>query len=537
MAVLTEAKKQKHYHKNSAYRRARILTQGFFLILWFGLFFLSNRYTPTDWSSAFLLFDPLVQFVTISLTGVVVYGLVLPSLLIVLTLFTGRTFCGWICPMGTIIDLYEWIMPGVIRGEVHDKLPSFFRNRHHIKYYILLATIVMALFGYQFLLFLDPLVLLNRSMTAFLYPITTWVAPEINAGITFTVYGATATFAFFITILALNHIHSRFWCRVLCPLGAFLAVISRFSLSGRSAEDCVQCTKCDTQCPQGAIDEGDANKFSKSECIMCMDCDVACPFDINKLSWLNPMNLKWKPEEDIKLDLQRRHFLWTIGGATITIPFVHTHGKSAFSEKTKLRPPHSHADDDRFTSQCIRCWECIKVCPTNILQPDNTSFLDLKNLWTPVMAASAGACMTECNACSEACPTDAIQKYDITQKYDVKVGTAHLIESKCIGYDGTECNDCVVACPTDAIPTTTIVTNEGKSVHVPKTVSYDKCIGCGWCEHVCIDRVPGTPAIIVSAEGRGEIAAVATKNKPKGTEPSRTQKDYLPRWRPESGET
>jgi len=518
--IVTEAKRQKNYRRNSSVRRLRIVSQIFFLALWFVLFLLTNRYTQIEWLNAYLIFDPLVQFVSIALSGVAAYSIVFPLLIVVLTLLTGRTFCGWVCPMGTIIDLYEVIMPGVLRGELHDRLPRLFRNRHHIKYFILVAIVVMTIFGYQFLLVLDPLVIMNRSMTAFLYPILTWMEPGINKGVTITVYGAAGAIGFFAAILAMNHIHSRFWCRVLCPLGALLGVISRFSIAGRSAPGCVQCTRCDTQCPTGAIDESDANRFSKIECIMCMDCDVTCPFDINKLSWLNIKNLV-QQSDDIPLSIPRRQFFGSVAVGLTAIPFVHANGKIPYGQKSKLRPPHSQMDDDDFTSQCVRCWECIKSCPTNVLQPDMASFLDFKNLWTPVFEPAAGACMVECNACSDVCPTTAIQKYDITKKFDVRVGTAVFDANKCVVYKGKACNRCVDVCPTNAIPTAPVA---GTELTGPTKVDYDPCVGCGWCEFVCQDIViDEIPAIVVSAFGRGQIAAVNPEYRPVGGKPSRNK--------------
>ena len=105
------------------------------------------------------------------------------------------------------------------------------------------------------------------------------------------------------------------------PFRGFLALISRSSLAGRAAPDCKHAQNATPNGPQGAIDEADATRFSKSECIMCMDCDVACPFDINMLSWSNLKNWIWKKDQDIKLDIPR-HFIWSVGGAGISIPFL-----------------------------------------------------------------------------------------------------------------------------------------------------------------------------------------------------------------------
>jgi len=74
---------------------------------------------------------------------------------------------------------------------------------------------------------------------------------------------------------------SRFWCRYLCPQGAFLALFSRFSLIGirREPAKCTRCRKCIQTCPM-SVDLLDARweKISEPECITCLDCINSCEF-------------------------------------------------------------------------------------------------------------------------------------------------------------------------------------------------------------------------------------------------------------------
>jgi ferredoxin len=172
-----------------------------------------------------------------------------------------------------------------------------------------------------------------------------------------------------------------------------------------------------------------------------------------------------------------------------------------------------------FLTSCIRCSECIKACPTGILKPAKLEY-GIRAFWSPVMVPTVGPCLEECNACSQVCPTDAILKYAIDQKYTYKSGTAVFESSRCIGYTKNKyCNECVKACPTNAIdyfkgwepPGGTSADKSaplGKTASRPMGVSFERCIGCGWCEYVCDKIVYGDSAQIVTSFGRAVPAEV-----------------------------
>jgi polyferredoxin len=71
----------------------------------------------------------------------------------------------------------------------------------------------------------------------------------------------------FFIILGLNLIEKRFWCKYLCPLGAFLGILSRYSLLRRSVgEGCTSCGVCATVC------QGNAQPEAKEHCRITMSC-------------------------------------------------------------------------------------------------------------------------------------------------------------------------------------------------------------------------------------------------------------------------
>lgn len=80
--------------------------------------------------------------------------------------------------------------------------------------------------------------------------------------------------------VVLNH---RSFCKVLCPVGALIAITNRFSfLSLRiKADSCIKCRKCDKACPMDvAVMDSQHGKKAVNrdlECIGCLSCEQACP--------------------------------------------------------------------------------------------------------------------------------------------------------------------------------------------------------------------------------------------------------------------
>src|SRR5690606_6203315 len=110
-------------------------------------------------------------------------------------------------------------------------------------------------------------------------------------------------------------------------------------------------------------------------------------------------------------------------------------------------------DEREFLERCIRCAECMKVCPNNALHPASLE-AGLEGLWTPILIPRIGYCEFSCVLCGQVCPTGAIQKITEPAKMGigqkpVRVGTAMYDRGRCLPWAmATPCIVCEEFCPT-----------------------------------------------------------------------------------------
>jgi MauM/NapG family ferredoxin protein len=165
----------------------------------------------------------------------------------------------------------------------------------------------------------------------------------------------------------------------------------------------------------------------------------------------------------------------------------------AFGQKPSsgavIRPPGSKPEPD-FLDACIRCGECMKVCPTTTLQP---SFLEggIHGVFTPHLVPRIGYCEYNCTLCGQVCPSGAIAPLSVEVKRRTIIGRAHFDTKRCLPYaKGISCIVCEEHCPT---PRKAILFDEveminikGEKVRVRQPyVKPSLCIGCGICEKKC----------------------------------------------------
>ena len=213
----------------------------------------------------------------------------------------------------------------------------------------------------------------------------------------------------------MNRFIPRFWCRVLCPLGAFLGVFARFALFGMEKDHakCTDCNLCLVHC-QGADSPQGGVKWRQDECHMCMNCETACPEDVIKFRFLP------EPQEHHRRcpTPARRTALASAAAGAVAIPVTRiADALDANYDSRVIRPPGS-VEEREFLERCIRCAECMKVCPNNALHP---AFFEagIEGLWTPILIARIGYCEHSCVLCGQVCPTGAIQKITEEQKLGV----------------------------------------------------------------------------------------------------------------------
>lgn len=202
---------------------------------------------------------------------------ILPGFLFVicmtaLTFLLGRFFCGWVCPLGTVIDVSASVRKK--HPALNDRDNMIFRK---VKFYLLGIFAISALLGKELSWLLDPLVILSRFVSSNLIPALKIIGDtsHFSAAFSENLDASPIIFISFLAILASAIILRRFWCRVLCPLGAVYALLGRRALLRRTIDKCARCAKCPSYCRMGAIK--DNLDYAQGECIMCMDCLYDCP--------------------------------------------------------------------------------------------------------------------------------------------------------------------------------------------------------------------------------------------------------------------
>ena len=150
-----------------------------------------------------------------------------------------------------------------------------------------------------------------------------------------------------------------------------------------------------------------------------------------------------------------------------------------------LRPPGA-SPEDAFLAKCVRCDQCIKVCPKQTLRPALFE-AGWDGIWTPVLVPALGGCDYDCSACGEVCPSGAIPLLPLAEKRTRVIGVAVVNEETCIG-----CMICAEVCPVEGAIEEIEVERDGKQEPLPKVVS-ELCVGCGVCEFECPVKDKETP--------------------------------------------
>jgi polyferredoxin/ferredoxin len=400
------------------------------------------------WVSKILEIDPLVSLATAVTTHTVYKGLLWSLIILIPTLFLGRFFCNWVCPYGTLHQFVGWLFRKSTVKELRDA--NRYRRAQHLKYYILAAMLVAALFGSLQIGLLDPICLLYRSVTGAVLPAANMPTQRLFGDYSLH-QGAWLIGFLLFGLLAMNLIIPRFFCRVLCPLGALLGVLSRFAWwrIERDPVACGGCNLCVVDC-EGASDPHD--RLRMSECFVCFNCVESCPDHAIRFAFFPP-----KDHAIGKTDVSRRKAVFAAVTGLLFFPFARASGKTTRDFSSKVIRPPGTVEELEFLERCIKCDQCIRVCPTSVLQPALFES-GLEGLWTPVLNFRIGHCQYNCTACSHVCPTGAIQRTSVDRKHGVgafadqgpvRLGTAHFDTGRCLPYaKNMACTVCEEVCPT-----------------------------------------------------------------------------------------
>ena len=500
----------------------RRICQIFFLalFLWFcivsslGVEVWRLRGWPVSW---FLELDPLVALGTVLTTGRLYAGLLWALVTVALTVVLGRFFCGWVCPFGTMHHAVGYL--GKRAKSVSERIGA---NRSHpyqsVKYWILvfllsagggsllargirecfrsgpvlwtaavlsiaaagaacaglrggkrktggilfglvgLWTAAAMLFAVEGMVgaslqtgLLDPIPLVYRSINLVLLPLADSSTHVLSVDQRHY-EGAWFIGLVFGAALLLNLRVPRFYCRFVCPLGALFGVISRYALwrVGKTCGTCVQCGLCEKDCEGGCEPLG---QIRIPDCVLCMNCLDGCREGI--------IGYRVQPSasgEIVSPDLSRRSALLALASGVAAIPVIRLGGQLGSNHHPGLIRPPGSLPEREFLQRCIKCGQCMRVCPTNIIHPA-TLEAGLEGVWTPVLNYRIGTsgCQLNCIACGQICPTAAIRPILLEEKRGVgpyeqwgpiRMGTAFVDHGRCLPWAmDRPCIVCQENCP------------------------------------------------------------------------------------------
>ena len=441
---------------------------------------------------------------------------VLAGGLLLLTWVFGRIYCSVICPAGVLQDIINRIFcigkkkgKGIYRFG-HRKPLNWFR-------YVLLGVIAaLTVAGItEFCLLLDPYSSFGRIAANLFRPVAIWgnnlLAVVLNKMGNYTLYHISITSITTASLLAAGVIcllfiimvswRGRLFCNSLCPVGALLSVVSRYSLFRIcfNHDNCNQCTTCERACKAEAI-HSKQMEVDMSRCINCFNCLSSCK---KKALTYKPSFLR-NAEATVVAPppKSRRTFLATSVAVAASAPIVALHAQKLLglhaTQRLPVTPPGSY-NIERFKDKCTACHLCVTQCPSHVLLPSGFEY-GFGYLLRPRMAYIDSYCNYECTVCSDVCPTGAIEPLTVEAKKTTQIGIAQFFEDLCVvSVKDQDCGACSEHCPTQAVH---MVPYKG-TLTIPK-VEPELCVGCGGCESIC--PVRPERAIIIIAHPEHQLA-------------------------------
>ncbi|MDR0795463.1 MAG: 4Fe-4S binding protein [Tannerella sp.] len=489
-----------------------------------------------------------IQLLPAILNGIWIWVIIL----FIITLLFGRIYCSVLCPAGVLQDIINRLFCIGKKKKKGSHRFRYHKAHNWLRYILLVLTGGLALFGFMELCtLLDPYSNFGRIAANLFRPVTFWFN-NILAGIlnksgnytlihtsiqTVTIISTITAGVALVVFIAMVIMRGRLFCNTLCPVGALLSLVSRYSFFriAISGDRCSRCKACVQTCKAEAICT-DNMSIDMSRCVGCFNCISSCrkgaiqyidrrkrilPVTSEPPTHSMVMNV-WHPvgmrHISTATDTGRRSFIATSAAIATTLPVAilnakqqHDHtrpnnGRGIHRRFGRQQLQHGSHDENyqgpvtppgslsltHFKEKCTACHLCVTRCPSNVLRPAGFEY-GFGYLLKPYMSFMNSFCNYACTVCTEVCPTGAIQRVTEEEKKTIQVGIARLHLNLCIVHsEETSCGACSEHCTTQAVH---MVPYKG-TLTIPQ-IEPDLCIGCGGCESICPVITPHRAIIVV----------------------------------------
>ena len=164
---------------------------------------------------------------------------------VVTTVLWGRLYCGRICAFGSMTQLLDKVVPAKLRFEIPRRIEQ---RANYIKYGLLTATVLYFI--------------VTKDISIYRYVEPFWM---------FSLNASTGMWVGLAVLLVATIFVRNLYCRFLCPVGAFLGLLSNLTVFRiKRWSECNSCKICEKTCEWGAIR---GPKIVASECVRCDDCE------------------------------------------------------------------------------------------------------------------------------------------------------------------------------------------------------------------------------------------------------------------------
>ena len=223
--------------------------------------------------------DPLAAFGHAMAGGSLHWPLIAGALISVgLAVVAGRGFCGWICPVNTILEandrLRRWLERRIVRMRLPQWLPGL-RPRWVV---LAVGAVISAIAGFNAFAFILPYAGLARD----------WHQVVYGAGLGVGVF-------FVMVLIAVELLAApRLWCRSLCPTGLILGWLGKakaVDITRKPESECLSgCSLCLTTCRFGVAPR---DQIDTDQCMLCNACVATCPVDVLAIRPVRPARKRW----------------------------------------------------------------------------------------------------------------------------------------------------------------------------------------------------------------------------------------------------